>query len=97
MPHGHRGVFLRRKYAKWRSVEAGRGQIRREPRISPTTGKPYLTELPIYERRLSVVREEVLKLDFLPPLRVNTAQQLSKEIASRVKWQIERFVKGGRR
>lgn len=84
MPGGHEGAFLRYRWAKRLSFEQlGPGRIRREWRTSPTTGRRYKTELPIYE-----VRERahvVLDLGFLKPLSLEGLARLDVELADRMK------------
>jgi hypothetical protein len=84
MPGGHTGGFLRYRWAKRGSYEKnGLGRIRREWRTSPTTGRRYKTELPIYE-----VRERahvVLDLEFLKPLAAQGLARLDVELADRIK------------
>ena len=84
MPGGHSGAFLRWRWAKRGSFEKnGPGRIRREWRTSPTTGRRYKTELPIFE-----IRERahiVLDLGFLKELSTRGLARLDVELADRIK------------
>jgi len=85
MPTGHRGVFLRAKYAKLGKPS------RREKRIyfnrKRGTVRTGWTELPIYERFLTL--HKLIDLGWLPALAGEAGKQLEKEMESNAKYLAE--------